>query len=49
MEEDEQANQQLQENHSSLTITISLSKGDNSVNIPVVQAPGQEVEQDLAD
>jgi hypothetical protein len=32
-----------------LTVTISLYEGDNSANIPVLQAPSQEVEQDLAD
>jgi hypothetical protein len=39
----------LQENHSSLTVTISVSEGDNSVNIPAVYAPGQEVGQDFGD
>jgi hypothetical protein len=47
MEEDEQANQHLQEDHSNLTVTLSISEGDNSVNIPAGHAAGQEVEQDL--
>jgi hypothetical protein len=46
---DDQANQPLQENHSSLTVTLSVSEGDNSVNIPAGQAAGQEVEQDMED
>jgi hypothetical protein len=49
MDEDDQANQPLQENHSSLTVTLFISKGDNSVNIPAGQALGQEVEQDIED
>jgi hypothetical protein len=47
MDEDVQANQPLQEDHSSVTVTLSISEGDNSVNIPAGQAVGQEVEQDM--
>jgi biopolymer transport protein ExbD len=32
-----------------LTVTLSISEGDNSVNIPASQAAGQEVEQDMED
>jgi hypothetical protein len=49
MDEDDQANQPLHENHSGLTVTLSVSEGDNSVNIPAGQALGQEVEQDIED
>jgi hypothetical protein len=49
MDEDDQANQPLQENHSSLTVTLSVSEGDNSINIPAGQVVGQEVEQDIED
>jgi hypothetical protein len=49
MDEDVQANQPLQEDHSNLTVTLSISEGDNSVNIPAGQAAGQEVEQDMED